>query len=61
MSRLGYRCSCLKEAVTAVESKESVEGELHKQEALWRTSLMFGYVHSVEDFIAACERVAKKG
>jgi len=30
MSRLGYRCSCIKEAVTAVESKESAVGELHK-------------------------------
>ncbi len=58
MSRLGYRCSCIKEAVTAVENKESVEGELHKQEALWRTSLMFGYVHSAGDFIAACEAIA---
>lgn len=55
MSRLGYRCSCIKEAVTAVENKESAVGELHKQEAMWRTSLMFGYVHSANDFIAACE------
>lgn len=59
MARLGYRCSCLKEAVTAVENKESVAGELHKQEALWRTSLMFGYVHSAQDFIAACQRLTK--
>jgi nicotinamidase-related amidase len=57
MSRLGYRCSCIKEAVTAVESKESAIGELHKQEALWRTSLMFGYVHSAGDFIRACGRL----
>ncbi|MBC7187823.1 MAG: isochorismatase family protein [Calditrichaeota bacterium] len=60
MSRLGYRCSCIKEAVTAVENKESVQDELHKQEALWRTSLMFGYVHSAADFIAACNRVAPR-
>jgi len=57
MSRLGYRCSCIKEAVTAVESKESAMGELHKQEALWRTSLMFGYVHSAGDFIGACGKL----
>ena len=57
MSRLGYRCSCIKEAVTAVESKESAVGELHKQEALWRTSLMFGYVHSAGDFIQACGKL----
>ena len=57
MSRLGYRCSCIKEAVTAVENKESAVDELHKQEALWRTSLMFGYVHSAADFIGACKRL----
>lgn len=57
MSRLGYRCSCIKEAVTAVESKESAVGELHKQEALWRTSLMFGYVHRAGDFIGACQKL----
>jgi nicotinamidase-related amidase len=55
MSRLGYRCSCIKEAVTAVENKESAVGELNKQEALWRTSLMFGYIHSARDFIRACK------
>jgi len=57
MSRLGYRCSCIKEAVMAVENKESAVGELHKQEALWRTSLMFGYVHSAGDFIQACGKL----
>jgi nicotinamidase-related amidase len=55
MSRLGYRCSCIREAVTAVENRESARGEQHKQEALWRTSLMFGYIFSAEDFISACE------
>lgn len=54
MSRLGYRCSCIKEAVTAVENKESVGGELNKREALWRTSLMFGYIHNSADFIKSC-------
>ncbi len=27
MSRLGYRCSCIREGVTAVENRESVRGE----------------------------------
>ncbi len=57
MSRLGYRCSCIKEAVTAVENKESAVGELNKREALWRTSLMFGYVHSAGDFMRACGKL----
>jgi hypothetical protein len=56
MSRLGYRCSCIREAVTAVENRESVRGEQHKEEAMWRTSLMFGYIFSADDFIAACGR-----
>jgi hypothetical protein len=54
MSRLGYRCSCIREGVTAVENKESVRGERHKEEAMWRISLMFGYVFGAEDFIGAC-------
>lgn len=56
MSRLGYRCSCLREAVTAVENRESVRGEAHKEEALWRTSLMFGYIFGAADFVSACEK-----
>ena len=57
MSRLGYRCSCIEEAVTAVENKESTKGEINKKQALWRTSLMFGYIHSARDFIDACGRI----
>jgi len=57
MSRLGYRCSCIREGITAVENRESVRGELHKEEAMWRTSLMFGYIFSAGDFIAACETI----
>ena len=58
MSRLGYRCSCIREGVTAVESRESVRGEQHKEEAMWRTSLMFGYIFGAEDFIVACSHLA---
>lgn len=57
MSRLGYRCSCIREGVTAVENRESVQGEMHKEEAMWRVSLMFGYVFGAGDFIAACDRI----
>lgn len=57
MSRLGYRCSCVREGVTAVENRESISGEQHKEEAMWRTSLMFGYVFSADDFIAVCEDI----
>lgn len=57
MSRLGYRCNCIREAVTAVENKESTHGEFNKQQALWRTSLMFGFIHSKEDYLFACRKV----
>jgi len=60
MSRLGYRCSCIEEAVTAVENRETVKGELNKKQALWRTSLMFGYIHHAEDFISACKKLDQK-
>ncbi len=58
MSRLGYRCNCIEEAVTAVENRESVEGEFNKKQAMWRTSLMFGYIHHADDFIRACGRIS---
>lgn len=57
MSRLGYRCNCIEEGVTAVENKESVENEFNKKQSMWRTSLMFGYIHHAGDFIRACHRL----
>lgn len=53
MSRRGIMCSALRQAVTAVENKESARKELHKEEALWRVALEFGFVFDVEDFIPA--------
>jgi len=55
MSRHGVMCSVLRQAVTAVENKESARGELHKEEALWRVALAFGFVFDVDDFIAAIQ------
>ena len=53
MSRHGIMCSAIRQAVTAVENKESARTESHKEEALWRTSLEFGFVFDVDDFISA--------
>lgn len=53
MARHGVLCSTIREAVTAVENKESARGERHKEEALWRVALAFGYVFDAEDFITA--------
>jgi len=51
MSRRGVMCSALRQAVTAVENKETARGELGKQLALWRVSLAFGFVFDVDDLI----------
>jgi hypothetical protein len=53
MSRHGVMCSVLRQAVTAVENRESARDEAHKEEALWRVALAFGFVFDVDDFITA--------
>jgi hypothetical protein len=53
MSRHGVMCSALRQAVTAVENRESAHGERHKEEALWRVALAFGFVFDVDDFVRA--------
>jgi hypothetical protein len=50
MSRRGLMCSVLRQAVTAVENRETARLELGKQLALWRVSLAFGFVFDVDDF-----------
>jgi nicotinamidase-related amidase len=52
MSRRGVICSVLRQAVTAVENRESAAAEAHKEEALWRIALAFGFVFDVDDFVA---------
>jgi hypothetical protein len=53
MSRRGVMCSTLRQAVTAVENKETARRELAKELALWRVALAFGFVLDVPEFIAA--------
>jgi nicotinamidase-related amidase len=53
MSRRGVMCSALRQAVTAVENKESARAESHKEEALWRVALAFGFVFDVDDLMRA--------
>jgi hypothetical protein len=52
MSRRGVICSVLRQAVTAVENRESAAAEAHKEEALWRIALAFGFVFDVDDVVA---------
>jgi hypothetical protein len=51
MSRSGVICSALRQAVTAVENRESARTEAHKEEALWRVALAFGFIFDVDDFV----------
>ncbi|HPS35884.1 MAG TPA: hypothetical protein PK854_11535 [Oscillospiraceae bacterium] len=49
MGRRGFQCSAVRQAVTAVERKESVRFEEHKETALWMTAMMFGFVYDADD------------
>ena len=48
-------CSALRQAVTAVENRETARAELCKEIALWRVALAFGFVFDVEDLVKALE------
>lgn len=53
MSRYGLLCSVIPQAVSAVENAESSAGQGHKEEALWRVSVGFGYVYDIEPLMNA--------
>jgi len=53
MSRRGLMCSAIRQAVTAVENKETARRELCKEIALWRVAIGFGFVFDVDDLIGA--------
>lgn len=51
MRRHGLLCSCIAEAVTAVENKETAATEAGKENALWRVALEFGFVYHLDDIL----------
>lgn len=53
MSKHGILCSALRQAVTAVENKQTARDELCKELGLWRVAVAFGYVFEVDDFVSA--------
>lgn len=59
MSRHGLLCSIVRDATTAVENRESAATEQHKEEALWRVALAYGFVYESSDLIAAMRRSAR--
>ncbi|MDA0748488.1 MAG: hypothetical protein O2954_18370 [bacterium] len=60
MSRMGYVCSAIRQATSAVENKESCTEEWAKQIALWRLSLMFGWVFDLDPVLAALGKVGEE-
>jgi hypothetical protein len=53
MSRHGVMCSTFRQAVTAIENKETARRELAKEVALWRVAVVLGFVFDVDDFLGA--------
>jgi hypothetical protein len=53
MSQRGVMCSAFRQAVAAVENRETARRELCKEIGLWRVALAFGFVFDVEDFVTA--------
>jgi len=53
MSRRGAMCSTIRQATTAVENRETARKGLEFEAALWRTSIAFGFVFDLKDFLRA--------
>jgi hypothetical protein len=53
MSQRGVMCSALRQAVTAVENKETARLELNKELGLWRVALAYGFVFDVDALVGA--------
>ena len=50
MTRKGIMCSAIKQAVTAIENRESAKNESAKELALWFVSIISGFVFELDDF-----------
>ena len=56
ISRRGVMCSALRQAVTAVENKETARLQLCKELGLWRVALAYGFVFDVEALMGALKQ-----
>lgn len=56
VSRHGILCSAFRQAVTAVENRETARLEVCKEVGLWRVALAYGFVFDVDPFIEAIRR-----
>jgi len=57
MTRRGIVCSVIREAVTAIETKETARTETAKEIALWRVAVLYGFVYELEDFMQAIRAI----
>jgi hypothetical protein len=53
MTRRGFMCSAIRQAVTAMENKETARNELAKENALWRLAVAYGFVFDADEVIRA--------
>jgi hypothetical protein len=60
MSQRGVMCSAFRQAVTAVENRETARQELCKELGLWRVALAFGFVFDVDDFLTALSAASRE-
>ena len=57
MKKHGFICSAVREAVTAMENKETARHELCKEIALWRIAIAFGFVYHLNDLLKGLARM----
>jgi hypothetical protein len=53
MQRRGLLCSTVRQAVTAIENRETAREERNKENALWYIGLLFGFVFDADNLVAA--------
>lgn len=56
MSRRGVLCSAIRQAVTAIENRQTAETQTAKELGLWFVSIISGFVYDAEDFIEGISR-----
>jgi len=60
MVRRGMMCSTIRQAVTAIENKETARNELAKELGLWFVSIISGFVYDIDDFIKALKTYSEE-
>lgn len=59
MAARGFMCSAIPEAVTAIETRESVRTGYQTEAALWRISINYGFLYNSKDLIAGMNLIKK--